>query len=90
MISTDNILFLAGCTLLLGVVLVLIRAILGLTVYDRILAANAIGTRTVILVSLLAFLNGRPGFLDIAMLYALINFVVTIALLKFKEYGRLG
>jgi multicomponent Na+:H+ antiporter subunit F len=90
MISTDNILFLAGCTLLLGVVLVLIRAILGPTVYDRILAANAIGTRTVILVSLLAFLNGRPGFLDIAMLYALINFVVTIALLKFKEYGRLG
>jgi multicomponent Na+:H+ antiporter subunit F len=90
MISTDNILFLTGCTLLLGVVLVLIRAILGPTVYDRILAANAIGTRTVILVSLLAFLNGRPGFLDIAMLYALINFVVTIALLKFKEYGRLG
>ena len=90
MISTNEILFLAACAILAGVVLVLIRAILGPTVYDRILAANALGTKTVILVSILAFLNESPGFLDIAMLYALINFVVTIALLKFKEYGRLG
>lgn len=90
MISTDEAIFLAGCTILLGVVLVLVRAILGPTVYDRILAVNAIGTKTVILVTLLGFINHRSDVLDIALLYALINFIVTVAFLKFKELGRLG
>jgi len=44
----------------------------------------------VIFVALLGFMVGRPDFLDIALLYALINFVVTIAILKFTEFGRLG
>jgi len=58
--------------------------------YDRILAVNALGTKTVILVAILSFTTGRPEFLDIALLYTLINFVVTIAILKYKEIGRLG
>ena len=85
-----GILLFTAYTVLGGVVLVLIRAILGPTVYDRILAVNSIGTKTVILVTLLAFINRRPDFLDIALLYTLINFVVTIAILKFKEFGHLG
>jgi len=85
-----GVLLFAGGTVLLAIALVLVRALLGPTVYDRILAVNALGTKTVILVAILSFTTGRPEFLDIALLYTLINFVVTIAILKYKEIGRLG
>ncbi len=87
---TNGILLFTACTVLVGIFLVLIRAILGPTVYDRILAANAIGTKAVVFVVMLGFMFGRAGFLDVALLYALINFVVTIGILKFTEYRRLG
>ncbi len=90
MTLTHMVLLFAGSTVLLGMVLVLIRALLGPTVYDRILAVNAMGTKTVMLIAILGFISERPEFLDIALLYALINFVVTIAVLKFREFGRLG
>jgi multicomponent Na+:H+ antiporter subunit F len=80
----------ATVALLVAILLVLARALLGPTAYDRLLAANAIGTKTVVLVALLGFLSGRPEFLDIALLYALINFVATIAILKYIEHRRLG
>lgn len=85
-----GVLLFAGGTVLLAIALVLVRALLGPTVYDRILAVNALGTKTVILVAILGFIARRPEFLDIALLYTLINFVVTIAILKYKEIGRLG
>lgn len=66
--------------------LVLIRALLGPTLYDRVMAVNAFGTKTVLLLAMLGFLMGRPDFLDIAILYTLINFVSTIAVLKFFRY----
>ena len=84
---TSGVVFLTACTIMVGIGLILIRAILGPTVYDRILAANAMGTKTVIFVALLGFMVGRPDFLDIALLYALINFIVTIAILKFTEFA---
>jgi multicomponent Na+:H+ antiporter subunit F len=80
----------AGIAILVAIFLFLLRALFGPTTYDRILAVNAIGTKTVILVSLMGFIGGRPDFLDIALLYALMNFVATIAILKFVEYKRLG
>lgn len=80
----------AGAAVLVAILLFLIRALLGPTSYDRILAVNAIGTKTVILVALLGFINGRPDFLDIALLYALMNFILTVAILKYVEYRRLG
>jgi multicomponent Na+:H+ antiporter subunit F len=83
------VMLLAGGTVLFAIGLVLVRAILGPTVYDRILAVNAVGTKTIILVAILSILSGRPEFLDVALLYTLINFVVTIAILKYKEVGRL-
>jgi len=70
--------------------LILIRAFLGPTVYDRVLAVNAFGTVTVLIIGLIGFLTERPEFLDIALLYALINFVGTIAILKFFTYRALG
>lgn len=68
----------------------LIRALRGPTVYDRVLAVNSFGTLTVAVLALHGFLTERPEFLDIAMVYALINFVGTVAVLKFFEYGDLG
>ena len=72
--------------ILIGMVLLLIRTLMGPTLYDRVLAVNSFGTKTVLLLGLLGFLMGRPQFLDIALLYALINFVATIAILKFFRY----
>lgn len=66
--------------------LTLIRTLMGPTLYDRVLAVNSFGTKTVLLLGVLGFLAGRPAFLDLAILYALINFVATIAVLKFVRY----
>lgn len=80
----------AGGAILVSILLFIVRALLGPTTYDRILAVNAVGTKTVIFLALLGFINGRPDFLDIALLYALINFIATIAILKYIEYRQLG
>ena len=76
--------------LMVAMALALCRALYGPTVYDRILAVNSFGTKTVLMIAVLGFLMGRPEFLDIAIVYALINFIATVAVLKFFEYGNLG
>ncbi len=73
-----------------GMTLAMIRALLGPTLYDRVLALNMFGTKTVLLIAVLGFLAGRPEFLDLALVYALINFIGTIAVLKYFEFGDLG
>jgi multicomponent Na+:H+ antiporter subunit F len=80
----------AGCAVLAGMFMLLARAFLGPTAYDRILATNALGTKTVVFVALLGFISERPEFLDTALAYAIINFVATIAILKFIELKRIG
>jgi multicomponent Na+:H+ antiporter subunit F len=80
----------AALSLLVVMAVVLARAIAGPTVYDRILAVNSFGTLTVLLISVHGFLSGRPDFLDIALLYALINFIATIAVTKFIAFSTLG
>jgi multicomponent Na+:H+ antiporter subunit F len=76
--------------ILVAMALVLIRLIKGPTLYDRVLAVNSFGTHTVLLIGVVGFWNERPDFLDIALLYALINFVGTIAILKFFRYRAIG
>ncbi len=76
--------------LFVAMMLVLIRAFAGPTLYDRVLVGNAFGTFTVLFIAVIGFLMGRPDFLDIALLYALINFVGTIAVLKFFRYRAIG
>ena len=80
----------AAAAVLVCMVLAMLRAALGPTAYDRVLALNNIGTKTVVLIAVLGFVNGRPDFLDLALAYALINFIGTIAVLKYIEYGDLG
>ena len=70
--------------------LAIIRATLGPTSFYRVLAVNAVGSIAVLLIAVYGFFDGRPAFLDIAMLYALINFIGTIAILKFFRFGTLG
>ena len=71
-------------------ILILVRIVLGKTTFDRILAVNSLGTVIVIGISIHGFYSNRPEFLDIAIVYALINFLGTVAVLKLFSTGSLG
>ena len=77
--------YVVSLAILLTMILALVRAMLGPSVYDRVLAVNLFGTKTVLLVSVVAFLYGRPDFLDLALAYALINFIGVLAVLEFFQ-----
>ncbi len=74
--------------ILVTMVLALARALRGPTVYDRVLAVNMFGTKTVLLIAVFAFLSERTDILDIALIYALINFIGVVAVLKLVEHGN--
>jgi len=80
----------AAAALLITLAGALARAILGPTVFDRTQAANSSGTIAMLLLAVVGFMTGRPDFLDIAIVYGLLNVVGTIAILKFFRYGDLG
>ena len=70
--------------------LALTRAALGPTLFDRILAINMFGTKTVLLIAVISFLTRRPDFLDLALVYALLNFIGVIAVLRLFKYRHFG
>ncbi len=72
----------ATILILVAIAVGLVRAFRGPTLFDRVMAGNMIGTLTVLLVAVLGFMNGRPEFLDIALVYVLISFISTIAVLR--------
>jgi multicomponent Na+:H+ antiporter subunit F len=80
----------AAAALLMALALVLVRAFLGPTVFDRAQAANTVGTIAMLLLAVIGFLTGRPEFLDLAIVYGLLNVIGTIAVLKYFRYGSLG
>lgn len=80
----------AAAAIIIAMTLALVRAVAGPSMYDRVLAGNSFGTKTVLLIGVMGYLAGRPDFLDIALLYALLNFASTIAILKFFRYRRLS
>lgn len=71
-------------------VIVFLRAWLGPSLYDRILAINTFGTATVLAIAILGFYMQRPAFMDIALVYSLINFIGTVAILKLYRFDDLG
>jgi multicomponent Na+:H+ antiporter subunit F len=79
--------FAISAAILVVMVLALARALLGPTVYDRILAVNMFGTKTVLLIAVFGLISGRFDYIDIALVYALINFISIVAVLRFFEYG---
>jgi len=85
-----NVFAVAMIGVLVTMSLALVRAFLGPTVFDRVLAANMFGTTTVLLIAVAGFLAGRPEWLDLAILYALMNFIGMIALLRFSKFANLA
>jgi len=78
----------AMVAVLVSIALAMVRALLGPTLFDRVLAANSTGTLAVLALALIGFVTGRPEFLDIAILYTLLNLVGTIAVLRYFHPGR--
>jgi multicomponent Na+:H+ antiporter subunit F len=78
----------AAVAILTTMILAIVRVLLGPTVYDRIMAVNMFGTKTVLIIAVIAFITDRHDLLDIAIVYALINFIGIVAVLKFFEYGE--
>jgi multicomponent Na+:H+ antiporter subunit F len=88
MLFDDNLMYVAASlAILITLGLALARALMGPTVYDRIAAINMFGTKTVLFIAVFAFLSGRMDLLDIALVYALINFIGVVAVLKLVVYG---
>ena len=85
-----NVFVVAMVGVLTTMALALARAFMGPTVFDRVLAANMFGTKTVLLIAVSGFLTGRPEWLDLALLYALMNFTGMIALLRFSKFSNLA
>jgi len=81
---------LATVAILLTMSMALVRAFRGPTVFDRVQAVNMMGTKTVLLIAVSGFLAGRPAWLDLAILYALMNFIGMLALLRFSRFGSLS
>lgn len=89
MVSAVHPMFLAACAaILVTLLLALVRALRGPSLYDRIAAINMFGTKTVLLIAVLAFVSGRMDLLDIALVYALINFIGIIAVLRLVAHGE--
>ena len=76
--------------LLIALALCLVRIAKGPTLFDRVIAGNTIGTLSVLLLAVIGYVYGRPAFIDLAITYALLNIIGTIAVLKFFRYGDLG
>ena len=82
MIIEDALLLTAAALVVLAV-MVLYRAVRGPTMQDRVVAVNVLGTNTVVILALLSAALGVPYFLDIALVYALLNFLMAVAISKF-------
>jgi multicomponent Na+:H+ antiporter subunit F len=80
--------FAAMVAVLVSLGLALTRALLGPTMFDRVLAGNTIGTLAVLALALIGFVTGRPDFLDIAILYTLLNLIGTIAVLRYFKLSE--
>ena len=83
-------LIVAMITLGLAVLMAIVRTALGPTAFDRVLSVNVIGTLVILGIALHGFIMGRPEFVDISILYAILNFIGTFAVLKLFSTGSLG
>jgi multicomponent Na+:H+ antiporter subunit F len=83
-------LLVAMVALAVAIILALVRVALGATAFDRVLAVNSIGTLIILGIAMHGFVMGRPEFIDISILYAVLNFIGTFAVLKLFSTGSLG
>jgi len=80
---------LGAILVMLMIFLSLIRALKGPTAPDRVAAINIIGTKTVVIITLIARIYEQIYFLDVAMVYALMSFITTVGVAKYLEKGAL-
>lgn len=80
----------AALAILVALALAVMRALLGPTLFDRVLAGNSVGTLAILLLAVVGFLTGRPEWLDLAITYGLLNLIATLAILKFFRHGDLA
>ena len=83
LLAAETVLLGGAAALVLVAVATLSRAVAGPTTPDRIVAVNVVGTTTVVVIALLAAALGELAFLDVALVYALLNFLLSIGLAKF-------
>jgi len=86
-VGIEYALVITAVSILITMSLAMTRAIAGPTVFDRVLALNMFGTKTVLLICVVCFTIKRTDFLDLALLYSLMNFIGMVALLRFSQYG---
>lgn len=85
----DNIFIATGVAILLMMLLTLYRAIVGPTAIDRLMAVNVIGTKTTVLLIIIGTVfHWVEMFVDIALAYALLNFIVTIAASRYFQHHK--
>lgn len=84
------VLIITTMAIFLTMALALFRALRGPTIYDRILSVNVFGTKTVLAVALITYLTGHADLIDVALVYALINFIAIVAVLKLVKHRDLG
>jgi len=82
------VIFAAIAALFVSMSMLIFRGIVGPTASDRILAANSFGTNIVVFIVLVGHFRGTVFFLDVALIYVLINFVSTIAFLRYFEFRK--
>jgi len=82
-VIVENALLAAAAALVVLAIVVLYRAVRGPTMQDRVIAVNVLGTNAVVILALLSAALDVPSFLDIALVYALLNFVMAVAISKF-------
>lgn len=79
-------------TVLLTIIIAvpLVRVVKGPTIYDRLMGANAIATKTIVLICLIGFMYGRIDmFIDITLAYAILGFIGVLAIAKFVSTKRI-
>lgn len=76
-----------GIILAINAFLCLYRAVAGPTLPDRILAINIVGTKTLVILVLIAYIFHQAMYLDVALIYGLLNFIVTVAAARYLETG---
>jgi multicomponent Na+:H+ antiporter subunit F len=82
-----DIFTISGIVLIFTIFLCLYRVIAGPGSCNRLIAANTIGTKTIVLLVVIGYIYERPLFLDISLAYAMINFIATLAMAKYLEKG---
>jgi multicomponent Na+:H+ antiporter subunit F len=84
----ESVFIAIGVILAITSIICLYQAVKGPSALDRVVAVNVIGTKTLVLLVLFAFIYGQALYIDVAIVYALINFLLTLTISRYLEKGK--